>query len=557
MTKAMTAGGVPFPAVGAQAPDRPFPGLPKEWTSLSAAFVAQARLTPDKLFCADSLKMSVTYGEALVRAAGLAQWIRRHTGGEPAVGIMVPPSVPAALANIGVTLAGKWAVNLNYAASSDVVNSAVRQCGMDTVVTSRKALEKSGIKLDCHKVLFIEDAAEDLSFKEKGLAWLVGKGLPAAFMARFLPGLQRRRDNIATVMFSSGSEGEPKGIMLTHGNILANIVQVNAHCAMQEDDLIMGILPFFHSFGYTVTLWTIACLGRSAVYHVNPLDPRTVGKLLTEHKATLMACTPTLMRSYLARCTREQFSTVRWLLLGSEKLKPELARDIKDKLGVLALDGLGCTELSPVVSANVPHDVLTPDGRTVAGNVAGTVGQPVPGTAIAIVDRETGKLLPRGMGEGLIFASGPQVMKGYLNNEQKTSEVLANGWYYTGDIGFCNEDGFVGITDRASRFAKVGGEMVPLGRLEKTIRTTAGVDELAVAIVAVPDDARGERVVAVYTDLGMSPAELLAKLNETDLPKLWLPKGSDFVKIEKMPVGHTGKLDLKALKNHAIAQLKG
>lgn len=542
----------PFPARDAVRPDRPMPALPDNWANLALAFTTRARARPNKRFVLDTTGAELNYRPALEKAAALARVLLRATEGERGIGLLVPPSVGGAVANVATALTGKYSVNLNYAAGDKGVNSAIEQCGLQKVVTSRAAFDKLRVKPKA-ELIYLEDLKEQVTGADKAAAFALSYMPLPKLLSPLFPGLAAHPNQMATVLFSSGSTGEPKGIMLSHRNILSNAWQVKHHGEMSD---VVGFLPFGHSFGLTITLWTVAVLGLEAHYHTNPLEPQVIGELLQKHKAKMMACTPTLMRSFLRRCTREQFQHVSWLLLGSEKLKPQLQNDIQEKLGVLALEGFGCTELSPVVGANVPQDVQTPDGRTVKGHKLGSVGQPVVGTAVAIVDLNTGKLLPRGeKNEGLIFVSGPQVMLGYLNKPELTASVLQNGWYCTGDIGSVDEDGFLRITDRLSRFAKVGDEMVPMGTVEAAIRNHCKVNELAVAITAIPDDARGERLVVIYTpELTQTPSEVTALIGE-ELPALWVPKTKDFVKVDKLPVGGTGKLDLRALKEIALKQL--
>ncbi len=541
----------PFPARGAVLPDRTLKPLPSGWSNLGMTFLRRAKGRPTKLFARDTTGQVLSYGDALLKSSALARVLMRHSQGLPGLGILVPPSVPGAVANISTALSGKWSVNLNYAAGQNAVNSAITQCNLQLVITSKKAMEKFGFKLkaDC---IYLEDLAGEVTRADKIVAGMARYSPIPQLVTPFLPGLGANLNDMSTVLFSSGSTGDPKGIMLSHANLLYNSWQISQHAKVDPNDAVVGYLPFGHSFGLGITLWMVAILQLSAHYHHNPLEARVIGQLMEEHKATLMAGTPTLMRGFLKKCTREQFKFVKWLLIGSEKLKPELQRDMDEKLGVMALEGYGCTELSPFVAANVPQDVQTPDGRWVRGYESGTVGQPAAGTAIAIVDIKTGQVLPRGrQNEGLIFVAGPQVMLGYFGKPELTAEVLRNGYYCTGDIGSVDENGMLRITDRFSRFAKVGAEMVPLGNVEAAIREVAQVDELAVALTAIPDDERGERLIVVYTDLKATPGEITDRLKDK-LPSLWVPKPRDFVKVDALPVGPTGKLDLKAVKNIAL-----
>jgi acyl-[acyl-carrier-protein]-phospholipid O-acyltransferase/long-chain-fatty-acid--[acyl-carrier-protein] ligase len=376
-------------------------------------------------------------------------------------------------------------------------------------------------------------------------------------LGAFAPGLRSDcLDAEATVIFTSGSTGDPKGVVLSQRNILSNIHQVDAHVHLQPEEVVLGILPFFHSFGFTITIWTALCLGKKVVYHVNPLDARTVGKLCQEHGVTLLVATPTFARLYLKNCEPRQFRAITHFILGAEKLKPELARDIQRTLGIEPLEGYGCTELSPVVAVNLPREVELSDGRKVAGNRPGTVGLPVPGTAIKTVDPDTGADLPEGA-EGVIAVKGPQVMAGYLNRPEATDQVIKNGWYITGDIGYVDPDGFLKITDRSSRFSKIAGEMVPHVSVESAIMEATGVDEHHVAVAGLPDPKHGERLCVLYTDLGMPPVEAHHRLNAGPLPKVWIPSVRDFIHVEEIPITATGKVDLRQLREIALRKSAG
>lgn len=544
-----------FPGAEQAVPDRPLPKMPRGWSTLTTAFVRAARRCKDKVCGIDSTG-STTYGDLLERSIAASRVIRRKVGRTQNVGVLVPPSVGGALANVAVTVLGKTAINLSYALKSDGINAHIRKAKITHVVTSRAVMEKFKFELDA-ELIYLEDIKDQVTKTDKAFTGIVARYVPAPLLGLFLAGARQRNQDIATVMFTTGSTGDPKGVKLSHRNILSNIAAVMAHTEVIEDEIILGVLPFFHSFGFTVTLWTALALGKTVVYYPNPLDARNVIDLIQTHKVTLMAATPTLMRSYLKRATREHFASVRMLLTGSEKLRAELARDIEEKLGIIPVEAYGATECSPGISANVPRNVRTPDGRVVFGNKIGSVGQAFPGTTIRIVDLNSGQILPPGEGnEGIIFVHGSQVMEGYLDMPELTDEVLVDGWYCTGDIGYIDEDGFIWITDRLSRFAKVGAEMVPLIKVEKAILAITGTNELSLSATAVPDAAKGERVAVVYTpEMGMSPADVYAALTKTELPALWLPRAADFVQVDKLPTGPTGKLDLKEVKGVAVAKL--
>ena len=537
-------------------PIRELSPLPALWRSLPRAFVDRARADWSRTAMADSTGARLTYGETLIRALVLGRVLARTWGAAQRVGLMVPPTVPAAVANIAASLWGKVPVNLNYSASQSLVNSSIDQCDISHVLTSAKVLDKFKITPK-GKLILLEDIPRQVRLADKLWAAAVAKLVPLGALGGFVPGLRGDHlDAEATIIFSSGSTGDPKGVVLSQRNILSNVRQIEQQVYMTRDDVLLGILPFFHSFGFTVSIWTALCLGKKVVYHFNPLDGRTVGKLCEEHKATILTASPSFARIYLKSCEPRQFRTLTHLILGAEKLKPELARDIKEALGIDPVEGYGCTELSPIVAVNVPRDVELPGGRVIAGNRLGTVGLPVPGTAIKTIDCDTGADLPTGA-VGIIAVKGPQVMVGYLKRPEETAQAIKEGWYITGDIGYLDSDGFLKITDRASRFSKIAGEMVPHVGIESAIMDVTGVDEHHVAVTCVPDPKHGERLCVLYTDLGMSPADVHVRLNAGPLPKVWIPSARDFIHVEEIPITATGKVDLRQIRQVALNQMAG
>jgi len=499
----------------------------------------------------DSTGASLTFGQTLVRSLVLGRVLAREWGAADHVGLMVPPAVPGAVANLAVSFWGKIPVNLNYSASQELVDASIDQCGITHVVTSAKVLDRCKITPK-GRLILLEDIPARVRLADKLWAAAVAKLAPTASLAAFVPGLRNDSlDATATVIFTSGSTGDPKGVVLTHRNILSNILQVEEQVHLLPEEVLLGILPFFHAFGFTVTIWTAMCLGKKVVYHFNPLDSRTIGKLCEQHRVTLLVGTPTFMRLYLKNCEPHQFQAITHLILGAEKLKPELGRDIQRTLGIEPLEGYGCTELSPVVAVNVPRQVELPDGRKVHGNRMGTVGLPVPGTAIKTVDPDTGADLPAGT-EGVIAVKGPQVMAGYLNRPEATAQVIKAGWYLTGDLGYVDQDGFLKITDRLSRFSKIAGEMVPHLSIESAIMEVTGVDENQLAVTGVPDPKHGERLCVLHANLGISPAEVCQRLTAGSLPKVWIPSPRDFIQVEEIPITPSGKVDLRRLKEIAL-----
>ena len=300
--------------------------LPDGWTSLAQAFVRQARASGNRPALSDSTGVHLNYSDTLIRSIACARLLKRLLGPEPYVGLLLPPLVPSAVANIALTMLGKIPVNLNYTAGPDAIQAAIDECGIQHILTSRKVLARFHLEPK-GKLLFLEDLRDQVTLRDKIEAAVLGRWVPQAALGAWFPGLRGDQlDQTATVIFTSGSTGDPKGVVLTHRNILSNIHQISSHIDLLPDESVLGILPFFHAFGFTVGIWTVLCLGKKVVYHHNPVEARVIGDLCDEHKVTMLVGTPTYMRMYLQRCKPAQFATLVHLLLGAEKLKPELAR---------------------------------------------------------------------------------------------------------------------------------------------------------------------------------------------------------------------------------------
>ena len=449
------------------------------------------------------------------------------------VGILMPPTVAGALVNYAASLTGRVPVNLNYTLSAEALGSCIEQCNIRTVVTSRAFLEQ--LKLDVPvETILLEDIAKSIGIGRKLVAALAAALLPVGLLERLLGSKHKASmDDLATVIFSSGSTGAPKGVMLSHYNIVSNIQQIGQAFALDQHDRILGILPFFHSFGFTGTLWLPPLLGSGAVYHPNPIDGRGIGELVAEHRATFLLATPTFLQIYIRACTPEQFGSVEFVLAGAEKLSERLATAFEDRFGLRPMEGYGTTETSPVVTINT-RDFRSAGFRQVGGK-RGSIGHPLPGMVARIVDPDTGEA--RALGQaGLLLVKGPNVMQGYLGQAEKTAEVLRDGWYTTGDIAALDEDGFLAITDRLSRFSKIGGEMVPHIKVEDQLHELGGLTEQTFAVTGVPDERKGERLVVLYQNLDESAVQsIVEKLTGCDLPNLWKPRGDQFFKVEALP----------------------
>jgi acyl-[acyl-carrier-protein]-phospholipid O-acyltransferase/long-chain-fatty-acid--[acyl-carrier-protein] ligase len=525
-----------------------------ERRSVHRQFVRMASRHPFRPCLIDTTGKGQTlrYGKVLAGAMCLAQKLRPLLGAEKMVGLWLPPAVGAAIANIALALLRKTAVNLNYTTSPEAIQSAIQQCGIRHVLTSKRFTAR--VNLDAGpgvELIYLEEIAQQITSGQKLRAFLKVLLLPGFVLERWGLGLgEHRLDDLATVIFSSGSTGEPKGIMLSHRNIAANAESMVQAIDLRPSDRILGILPFFHSFGYTVTLWAPLQVGASTLYHADPRQAKEIGELCRKHQATIFLITPTFLRFCLKRSAPGDFASLRILITGAEKLPQPLAQDFHKKFGVLPLEGYGCTELSPAAAANVPDVDI--DGFKQVGNKPGTIGQPLPGVAAQVVHPDTFEPLPAGE-EGLLLIYGANVMEGYLNRPEQTREVIRDGWYVTGDLAKIDEDGFITITGRLSRFAKVGGEMVPLEKIEDQLHDILQTSERICAVTCVPDEARGERLVVLHTELnGTDSHHLCEQLSHRGLPNLWIPAERDFLQVPELPLLGSGKLHLQQLKQMAL-----
>lgn len=522
--------------------------------TLHRAFVRSARRHPFRLAMADMNSPKVSFGAALVRTVYLARRLRKHWKDQKMVGILLPPSVPGALVNFAALLMGKVPVNLNYTASEDVVASSIRQCQIKTVVSSKAFLDKIKLRVPA-EVLLLEEAAARPTGTEKLLAALAAWTLPKGTLERFL-GREKRADldDLATVIFSSGSTGEPKGVMLSHYSIGSNIQQMDQIFSLTPADGMLGILPFFHSFGFTGTLFVPAALGVRVAYYPNPLDAKAIGPLISEYALTFLLATPTFLQLYMRSCNPEDFGSLRVVMTAAEKLPERLAAAFEEKFGIRPLEGYGCTECAPAVAVNT-HDYRSTGFRQV-GAKRGKIGHPLPGVCVRIVDPDTDQKLPVGQ-PGLLLVRGPNVMRGYLGQPEKTAAVLRDGWYYTGDIAALDEDGFLQITDRLSRFSKIGGEMVPHIKVEEKLHELANAAEQVFVVTGLPDEKKGERLAVLHKLPGTSLEEVLSKLNQCDLPNLWKPRPDQFFQVEALPYLGSGKLDLRKVREIAANRSAG
>ena len=499
-------------------------------------------------FADDTTGVKLTWGRALVGGLVVARAIEGRTRGAEHVGILLPSCCPAMLCNIAAALLGKSAVNLNFTVGTAAFASAIRQCRLTTILTSRKFVERfPDLPVPEGAYVFLEDLVAGVSTASKLGALLRAKFLPMRWMVRTD---RTGPDSTAMVLFSSGSTGEPKGVMLSHHAVLSEVEALRMLLATSTADHMCAVLPFFHSFGLIGCLWYPLLTHVRATCHPNPLDAQTVIDIVRKNKSTLIWGTPTFLQLYLRRASPEDFASLKVVLAGGEKLKESLIDGYVEKFGVRPLEAYGATEMAPGIAVSVPPG--TGGGVVQPGYKPGRTGVPCPGIAMKIVDPDTGAEL--GPNEpGLLYLRGPNVMLGYLGRQDLTDEVIdKDGWYCTGDIAFVDEDGFVALTDRLSRFSKIGGEMVPHQGVEEAIVRAAGLEEGKIAVTGVPDERRGEKLVVLYTPDCGDPAWLQEALDRVDgIPNLWKPGKADYHRVDAIPLLGTGKIDLGAVKKLA------
>jgi len=510
--------------------------------SLTEQFIRSAKQHWHRFCMADSTGIELTYGQVLVRVLLIKSKLSFIT--QQNVAVLLPTSSGSAIVNIALLMLGKSVVNINFTLGEEHIINIYKQCNIDIVITSRTFLQKINISHD-RSAIYLEDLAQQISFKEKiyTFLWAYLASVDRLLRAIVCP------PELATIIFSSGSTGQPKGVMLSHNNILSNIEGCLKVLPVTKTDRVLGILPFFHSFGYTVTFWLPLLRGMGVIYHPNPLEGKIIGKLIEKYKIDILLGAPTFLHNYTKVCSREQFSSVRYAITGAEKLQPSIAKNFKTHFGIDLYEGYGCTELSPVVSFNMPG--VTNQPQTYCH---GTVGKPLPNLEVKIVDPKTLEPLSFDK-EGVLIVKGPSVMQGYWRNPSLTEEVMHKDWYITGDLAVIDRNGFLKVVDRIMRFSKIGGEMVPHLRIEEEITKLLGAPSCAVTAVANTN--KGEALVVLFTHQKLTGEDIWQCLQKTNLPKLWLPKKQSIYKVDALPLLATGKLDWQGIKETALKKIAG
>jgi acyl-[acyl-carrier-protein]-phospholipid O-acyltransferase/long-chain-fatty-acid--[acyl-carrier-protein] ligase len=486
-------------------------------------------------------------GDVLASGIALSRWIKKHCPGRR-VAVVLPPGIGAVVANVAVTLADKVPVNLNFTAGRAALQSAIQRGQILHAISADRVIKRLQQFPWPEQVYPLERLVSDL--KAKIVLWRLAVLLAPSWLISSLLGLPSKGNREeAILLFTSGTAGEPKGVVLSHRNIIANVMQYRSIVTLDRSDTLMASLPFFHCFGCTVTLWHPLIKGVRTVTFPTPVDVVKNAELIEKYQVTLLTTTPTFLRAYLKRSEPKQLASVRLLVTGAEKLPRELAESFEQKFGLPVLEGYGLTETAPVVSVNLPEPPKIHPGDSVQPSFRiGSVGKLLPGQAAQIRDPDSGKLLnPHEL--GMLWLRGPNVFERYLSEEERTREVLQAGWFRTGDLARFDEDGFLYIEGRLSRFSKIAGEMVSHEAIETKIVELFDFEKGVVTVVGIPDESKGELLV-LLTTRDLPANELRKRLLAVGIPTLWIPK---LVKrIEKLPILGSGKVDLEKCRQFAL-----
>ena len=500
---------------------------------------------------------SVSFSKLMAAAIALSKEIRKATD-RRRVGIILPPGKGGLLANLAVLFANKIPVNLNFTASHAAVESAIEQADLDRFITADPFVRKvADFPWPPNRdLIFIERVLP--AIRKKIVTWaILGRILPTGVLSKLLGLRKRGGDDEAILLFTSGSSGAPKGVPLSHRNLLANICQFATPLELPRGSRILGCLPLFHSFGSTVTLWFPVIEGIDLVTYPSPLDIRRLAELIAQHQVYLLLSTPTFLRGYMRRVDPESLASLQLVVTGAEKLPTSLGDTFEKKFGIRPLEGYGLTETSPATNVNLPASELpSPETPMLTQSCVGSVGPLLPGLAVKLTNPATDAATTLDQ-SGIIWFKGSNVFQGYLNRPDLTEGIIIDGWFKTGDVGHLDDDGCLHIEGRISRFSKIAGEMVPHETVEAAITKALGLDteaERKIAVVGIPDEKRGEAIALLSAIAGntiqQETVDLRYKLMDSGIPSLWCPR--EIIPVDEIPVLASGKLDIKAC--HQLAK---
>jgi acyl-[acyl-carrier-protein]-phospholipid O-acyltransferase / long-chain-fatty-acid--[acyl-carrier-protein] ligase len=533
----------------------------KETRTLHEAFVAEAKKHAGRLCMVDSSVGGITYGKALAAVLKVTHAIKhlitKQVNAGEHIGVLLPQSCLAAVTNIAVLLSGNIPVNMSSSMPRERREAIIHECRIKTVISSEEYLSTHTIARSEGMVL-VDNALIFRQTLSTAFSNFLMRFCPLSLFNKLwhLPQGQSL-DSLATVVFSSGSTGEPKGIMLSHLNILSNIEGLYQMLRLSHKDVLLGTLPFEHPFGLTATLFFPLVTGMAAVYEQDEKNTDDVSAIVKERAVTVLVAHPAALERYARKCPAEAFDSLRYAIVGVDKLSKHITAAFHSAFGLMPFESYGATELSPIVSLGMPAyalELVVPDGA-VAENSSETarqafkVGYPLPGIAVKIVVPDTNE--QRAYNEkGLLLVKGPNVMMGYLGDEARTKEAMQDGWFITGDIAFIDNNGFLHVIDRLSRFTQVGDEEVSHALLEEELMDCVGSSELLFSVTAVSDDKDQERLVVLY-DRSVNIKKLLREMSLRSLPQGWLPDEEFFYEVPMIPHLPSGKADLVRVKDLA------
>ena len=509
-------------------------------------------------FVADSSGIHLNNYKFLAGTLMMRTWLKKKLKNQQNIGLILPSLSPGAMANMALLVLGKTLVNLNYTSGSAPLSAAIEQAEIKSIITSKQFIQKLAQKgfdlsttlLKAKNIIYLEDMRA-YAHKFRALSYYLRALLYPVWLLELLFAGKQNINDTAVILFSSGSEGSPKGVKLSHKNLIANVKQAKQMLNPLQNDVLVSSLPIFHSFGLSICTLMPQLEGISVIYHADPTDGYGIGKLVAQHRGTVLFSTATFLKLYIKnkKCQPLMFDTLNMVVAGAEKLPNDVGKAFKQKFGVDVFEGYGATETAPAASCNVPDQLIPDYWKLQVGNKIGTIGRPLSGTKIIITDPNTFEPLPIGEA-GMIMISGVQVMQGYLNNPEKTDEVLKTidkrRYYVTGDKGKIDQDGFISIIDRYSRFAKIGAEMVSLGAVESFIKTIIG-DEIDICAITTIDDKKGEKIVLLYqTEIEISPAEFKKQLINAKMNPVHIP--SKYLAVAALPKLGSGKTDFNGAK---------
>ena len=496
---------------------------------LQHRFLDSARQSPNKVAFIDrTTGRDITFKQARIAGLILARRFSKLERGR--IGIMLPTSGGGALAVLGSVMAGLTPVMINYSTGAKKnCRYAQHQCDFHIIITTRGLLEKTGCP-QLPEMLFIEDILATLKPFEKALAFAKTQ-LPDVLLKRLVGRVDLEQP--AVILFTSGSEKDPKVVQLTQRNILSNIDSFCTHMEIYGMDRLLAVLPYFHVFGLTINLWTPLCLGMTSITYANPLEFKTVAQIIRETKPELLVGTPVFLEGYVRQSAAGDFSSIKLAVSGADKCPDSLRQLFREKHGLEIHEGYGATETSPVISANPRDD-----------NRPGSIGRVIPGTEVKILNYETGEECAPGE-TGKILVRGAGVMNGYLNDVEESSLKLKSGWYDTGDLGYMDADGFLYHKGRLKRFVKIGGEMVSLVAVEECLNEVTDMD-CECCVVELPDAKRGSKIVAV-TSKEVDSSKTNKRLAD-ELPNIALPR--KYVTVSSFPRMGSGKTDFRGLTDY-------